>query len=165
MSIDENKPINPRMTGRRVARILLRVVGIIFTCVGLLMFLIAGGMRSTMDALAEARTAEATGTVVRIDVRTTTDSDGDRQTSRYPVLRFEDGDHVQHEGTQNVSTREYQVGEAVTVKYDPHDPSGNFMIAEDEGFAQGAFMIFVFLGAVFALIGVPLLVVSFVVKR
>lgn len=158
-------PFNPRSSGRRVVRILLRVAGIIFMCVGLLMLPVSGCVRSAADGLAEARTAETTGTVVRIDERTTTDSDGDRHTSRYPVLRFEDGDHVQHEETQTVSTRTYQIGETVTVKYDPHNPSGNFMIAGDEGFVQGAFMIFVVMGGVFALIGTIFLIVSFAIRK
>ena len=158
-------PADPRSSSRRIVRILLRIVGIIFMCIGILMLPVSGCVRSAADGLAEARTAETTGTVVRIDERTTTDSDGDRHTSRYPVLRFEDSDHVQHEETQTVSTRTYQIGETITVKYDPHNPSGNFMIAGDEGFVQGAFMIFVVMGGAFALIGAVLLIVSFAIRK
>lgn len=152
-------------TGRRVARIVLRIIGAIFLLIGLIFLPVSGCVRSVTDELAKARTAETTGTVVDIDEQTSTDSDGDVHTSRYPVLRFEDGDHVEHEGTQTVSTREYRVGEEVTVNYDPHDPDGNFMIAEDEGFAQGMFIIFAAVGGVIGFIGLVLLVVSFLIRR
>ena len=96
-----------------------------------------------------------------VDVVTHTDSDGDRTTSYYPILEFEDSDHVPHRGRQGVSSGRYEVGEKVEIKYDPRDPEGNLLMSRDEGTAGLVTTIFVAMGAIFAIIGIIVIIISF----
>lgn len=139
----------------------VRIVGLVFLLMGLLLGGIGLVVRHVSTDMSEARTATAEATIVDVEARTHTDSDGDTTTSYYPVLEFEDADHVTHRGTQNVSSGHYDVGDKAEVKYDPRDPEGNLLITRDEGTVGLIMVIILIMAGIFAIVGLVLSVVSF----
>lgn len=153
--------------GRRrwlTGRFVLRLVGGIFAAIGIGFLLIGLLGGSFSEKQAAKRTATAQGLIVDVEERTSRDSDGYTSTSYFPVIEFEDSDHVRHRATQNVSSGRYQVGASVEVQYEPTDPEGNFVMTDDadtSGFLATFFSIF---GGVFALLGLILFIVSLFVR-
>lgn len=138
-----------------------RIVGLVFLLNGLLFGGIGLVMRQVNADASAARTATAEATIVDVEARTHTDSDGDVTTSYYPVLEFEDADHVTHRATQNVSSGRYDVGTKTEVRYDPRDPEGNLVMTRDEGAVGLITTILVIMGGIFAVVGLVLSVVAF----
>lgn len=146
------------MHGRRTTspRFALRFAGGVFVLVGIIFVAVT----PLISMGADKRTATAEATIVDVEERTSTDSDGDRSTSYYPVLQFEDSDHVTHTGTQNVSSGGYDVGDVVEVQYDPMDPEGNLIMTRDVGTLHLLETIFKIGGGFFIFLGIALYVGS-----
>lgn len=100
-----------------------KIVGAIFAVIGIaaLVGLVLSIMH-TSGFIAESVTAD--GQIVDIVARTSRDSDGNRTTSHYPVIRFQsqDGNTIEFKASSSVS-RGTGVGEAVEVRYLPRKPS------------------------------------------
>lgn len=136
------------------------MIGIVFALFGLVFAIVGVVLSSVEGGRAQARTATAEATIVDLEARTSTGRKGRRHTSYYPVLEFEDSDHMTHRGTQNVSSGHYEVGDVVEVRYDPMDPEGNLIMVANEGATDVFLWVFCGLGAIFFIVGIILLGVS-----
>ena len=118
---------------------------LIFTLFGLLFFVIGSGLTMRQRGL-EEQGIEAKGVV--IDLEEIYDSDG----STYkPIVRFktQNGQTVEFASSYSSSPPAYDIGESVTVVYQPKNPSE----AVIKGDGQFLHIIFMLLGGALASIG------------
>lgn len=150
-------------TEDRVARWVMRGFGLMMLLCAAVTFM----MFSDENKQADHRTATATATVVDVKIETSVDDDGNEEETRYPVLRFEDGDHVEHTGTSTIPDDKTGVGDSVDITYDPWAPEENLATAsrDTQGERRVRFFLTLVMAVGFGIVGTLLMVGSFSVGR
>ncbi|MDQ2746921.1 MAG: DUF3592 domain-containing protein [Acidobacteriota bacterium] len=112
---------------------------------------------------------QANGTVIGVDVRHHSGSSGlsgsintSRSTHYYPTVRFQTADGRVSECRINISLGEpYAVGQPVIVNYDAQNPCKSMTLGDRNSQPVMPFVIFGFVGAIFAFTGLILGIISF----
>lgn len=138
-----------------IAASLLLVVGLVCLAVAATTYLVTNRFVATAE--------QTTGTVTGLEERTSTRRDADGHTRRrtvfVPVVRFTttDGEAVEFRGSNGSDPPAHDVGDTVTVAYDPDDPSGARIV----GFADLYLLPLIFggVGLVLTAAGVSVLLV------
>nr|WP_320117747.1 DUF3592 domain-containing protein [uncultured Marinifilum sp.] len=139
----------------------IKIVSYVFAGVGIILLLFAlNGTWNNISFLKDS--VETSGSVVDMEAKESTNSDGDYQTYYYPVVEYSDmngGQHILHSSTGSGQPA-YEIGEGIKVLYLPENPSEGKIATF--GYIWGGMLVLWILAIVF--IGVALLI-DFFSKR
>ena len=129
-------------------RFTIALVGILFLAVGIFMYV-------RNDNLTKSCTVETEATVVDMKQEFNSDSDSSSQYTYYPIIEYiVNDDTVRATMDSGSSTPAYNVGEKITILYNPNKTK-QFIVKGDK---MGNIMGYVFLGLGVALTGYGLVV-------
>lgn len=130
------------------------ILGIVFFIVGFV-FLGAGTLMLVHENEFKKTAVETSATIT--DIQSYSDTNGDIQ---YDVYIAFDVDGKRYSGRLNAYSSSMDVGEAVSIYYDPDNPN-EFMY----GSATVGFIIFIALGGLFSLVGLGIVISSIMKKK